>query len=87
MIRGTQRTLNYKAGCSTDEDPADSEINEEKVQDFLPFRFIPERHLLALVVMSKDSGRFQLSLGDSDRCDITFEKKKLTSDFYKGRGY
>lgn len=45
--------------------------------------FILENHLLALVLTLKDSGRFTLSLGDSDRCDITFEKKKLTSDFYK----
>lgn len=83
LFRGSQRTLNNKAVCSTNEDQAEFRNKLREMARLSTLILILENHLLALVLTLKDSGRFKLSLGDSDRCHITFEKKKLTSDFCK----
>lgn len=80
LFRGSQRTLNNKAVCSTNEDQAEFRNKLREMARLSTLIVILENHLLALVLTLKDSGRFKLSLRDSD---ITFEKKKLTSDFYK----
>lgn len=82
-VPGSQRTLNNKAVCSTNEDQAEFRNKLREMARLSTLIFILDNHLLALVLTLKDSGRFTLSLGDSDGCDITSEKKKLTSDFYK----
>lgn len=83
IFRGSQRTLNNKAVCSTNEDQAEFRNKLRAMARLSTLIFILDNHLLAFVLTLKDSGRFTLNLGDSDGCDITSEKKKLTSDFYK----